>query len=123
MASMKAMQATKQWAQNYAIPIVSAAQLRKLPPGLEKPAEVDEEGTLKPRWFGLSDIFGSGEAKKSPDKVIFIYNPNDVPVDFDGKRRAYFKLPKHRNGQAGQTVPMCFFPAQTRFDEIDTRYE
>lgn len=118
-ATKRAMQAVKRLAQNLRLPIASAAQIRKMPAGHKAEIEYDETGALKPKWFTLDDIFGSGEAKKSPDKVIPIYNPIEATTDYEGKRMAFFKLAKHRNGPAGQVIECIFWPKYARFDNID----
>jgi len=66
----------------------------------------------------LSDLRESGSIEQDADIVMFIhreelYNPNT-----DRKNIADVILAKHRNGPVGQ-VPVRFFPAQTRFADLE----
>ncbi|MGQ9675760.1 MAG: replicative DNA helicase [Chloroflexota bacterium] len=96
----------KALARELDVPLIALSQLSRA---------VESRQDHRPQ---LSDLRESGSIEQDADVVIFLhreelYNPNT-----ERKNIADVLLAKHRNGPIGQ-VPLRFFPAQTRFADLE----
>lgn len=121
-AASKVVRSIKSLARTLNIPVVSASQIRKRPPRMGKWGDEKPDGNGHVRFPALEDVFGSGETVKSPDKVIILVNPPEKLLDSQGKRPAFWRVAKNRNGETGQGT-CWFYPAFTRFVPMDTQHE
>lgn len=66
----------------------------------------------------LSDLRESGSIEQDADIVVFVHREELYNPQTDKKNIADLIIAKHRNGPIG-SVPLRFFPAQTRFADLE----
>lgn len=119
-AAARVVRSLKQIARRLNLPVITASQIRK-PPVRARGYEPPDNGSM-PRFPELADAFGTSETVKSPDKIIMLVNPPDRPVDREGKRPAWWRVAKNRNGETGMGM-LWFFPGTTSFVDTDTLHD
>jgi replicative DNA helicase len=82
------------------IPVVAAAQLSRA---------VAQRGTGMPQ---LSDLRESGSIEQDADVVMFLHRPDE-----ENRSEIVLYVAKHRNGEAGVTIPLYFRGERTTFYE------
>ena len=100
----------KALAKEFAIPVVSVAQLNR---------NVENRENKRPR---MADLRDSGEIEQDADLILFIYRDEVYDADSAQKGKAEIIIGKHRNGPRGDLI-LDFQANLMKFsNEGDTRY-